>query len=39
VGGAFIAVSFFNINVLLVVAFAAVFGIVSSFVIKRGDKQ
>lgn len=39
VGGAFIAVSFFNINVLLVVAFAAVFGIVSSFIMKRGDKQ
>lgn len=38
-GGAFIAVSFFNINILLVVAFAAVVGIVFSFVIKKGDNK
>lgn len=38
-GGAFVAVSFFNINVLLVVVFAAALGIISSIVMKRGDKQ
>lgn len=37
-GGAFIGVSFFNINVLLVVAFAAAFGIVSSFFMRKGDR-
>lgn len=38
-GSAFIAVSFLNTNVLLVVAFAASLGIVSSFFMKKGGKQ